>query len=231
MRTACFVIRLLFVCYSGSDGMEYTTVGQSAKAEFVEKRSRFIGYAMPVDTEEQAAEFIASKRSEHWDATHNVYAYSIREGMLCRYSDDGEPSGTAGMPVLSVLTKGNITDAVIVVTRYFGGVLLGTGGLVRAYSHAAQIAVEAAGIVMMKSFDVMRLECGYTDYGRVSAVIPENGGIITGTDFTDKVELSFRVVPELARNLAKKLADATAGRVTMSKTGEVIAPSEAVYTR
>ena len=206
--------------------MQYTTIKQSAQAEFVEKRSRFIGYAVPVSEEEQATAFIAEIRSKHWDATHNVYAYSIREGGLCRYSDDGEPSGTAGMPTLSVLTKGNITDAVVVVTRYFGGVLLGTGGLVRAYSHAAALAVEAAGIVTMRSFAVMRIECDYTAYGRVASLIPECGGYIIDTAFTDRVEVSFRIIPETVGSFEKKLADATAGKAILTQTGETIAPDE-----
>ena len=206
--------------------MQYTTIKQSAQAEFVEKRSRFIGSARPVSEEEKAIEFIEQIRRKHWDATHNVYAYSIREGGLCRYSDDGEPSGTAGMPTLSVLTKGGITDAVVVVTRYFGGVLLGTGGLVRAYSHAAALAVETAGIVTMRSFAVMRIECDYTAYGRVASLIPECGGYITDTAFTDRVEVEFRIVPETVGAFEKKLADATAGKALLTQTGETIAPDE-----
>ena len=116
---------------------EYQTLTREAQYEFTEKRSRFIGYARPVTTEQEALDFIAAIRSKHWDAKHNVYAYRLREGHISRYSDDGEPSGTAGIPVLSVLQKGDLTDCVIVVTRYFGGILLGGGGLVRAYSHAA----------------------------------------------------------------------------------------------
>ncbi len=203
--------------------MQYTTISQSAAEEFIEKRSRFIGYALPVSREEDAVAFINEKRSQHWDATHNVYAYAIRDGSLTRYSDDGEPSGTAGMPVLSVLTKGGITDAVIVVTRYFGGVLLGTGGLVRAYSHAARIAVEAAGIITMKTFELLRTECPYDLYGKVAAVVPECGGLITGSEFTDRVSLDVRVLPELRGALEKRLADATAGKVKLEKVGETVA--------
>ena len=123
--------------------MQYRTIRAAASAEFVEKRSRFIGYISPVTTQEDAAAFIDSIRSKHWDATHNVPAYIIREGNICRFSDDGEPQGTAGMPALNVLQKEGLTDCVLVVTRYFGGILLGGGGLVRAYSHAAKIAVDA----------------------------------------------------------------------------------------
>ena len=123
---------------------EYRTLHSSSQDEFTEKRSRFIGYACPVTTEDEALAFIAKIKKQHWDAKHNVYAYVLRDWQIRRYSDDGEPQGTAGIPVLDVLIKGDVTDAVIVVTRYFGGILLGGGGLVRAYGHAASIAVRAA---------------------------------------------------------------------------------------
>ena len=128
---------------------DYLTLRKESSDEFIEKRSRFIGYAKPVTTQEEAMDFINAIRAKHWDATHNVYAYVLRDGQSRRYSDDGEPSGTAGVPVLDVLLKENITDCVVVATRYFGGVLLGAGGLVRAYSHTSKIAVEAAGIMKM----------------------------------------------------------------------------------
>ena len=111
---------------------DYKTVRRAAQDEFTEKRSRFIGYCAPVSTEAEATAFIEQLRRRHWDARHNVYAYSLREGNIRRYSDDGEPSGTAGMPVLDVIVKNGVCDVCVVVTRYFGGVLLGTGGVVRA---------------------------------------------------------------------------------------------------
>lgn len=191
--------------------MEYTTVLRECSAEFIEKRSRFIGHIKPVTTEEEAIAFIEEKRSKYWDATHNVYAYSLREGNICRYSDDGEPGGTAGMPVLSVLTKPGITDAVIVVTRYFGGILLGGGGLVRAYSHSASIAVEESGLLIMRQCAVCRLECDYSSYGRVASLIPEMGGIIDDSQFTDKVELTFHMTADQLAAMQPRLADATCG--------------------
>ena len=148
--------------------MEYKTIRQAASAEFVEKRSRFIGYISPVQTPEQAAEFIDSIKSQHWDATHNVPAYILREGNLCRFSDDGEPQGTAGMPVLSVMQKEGVTDCAIVVTRYFGGILLGGGGLVRAYSHSAKLALDAGGIVTRALCSIVRVRSDYTFYGRLN---------------------------------------------------------------
>ena len=147
---------------------DYKTVAREASDEFVEKRSRFIGYVKPVKTEEEAVAFINQKRSEHWDARHNVYAYSLREGNIKRYSDDGEPSGTAGMPVLDVIVKNEIYDVCVVVTRYFGGVLLGTGGLVRAYSQGSKIALESGGIVLMQSCSLCGVSCSYNRYGKVS---------------------------------------------------------------
>ncbi len=124
--------------------MEYITIKEFATDDFVEKKSRFIGYIMPVKTEQEATDFITKISKKHHDATHNVYAYILRDGQVKRYSDNGEPQGTAGIPVLDVLQKEGLVDICIVVTRYFGGVMLGAGGLVRAYSHCASIAVRAA---------------------------------------------------------------------------------------
>ena len=198
---------------------EYRTIAQAAQDEFVEKRSRFIGYARPVQTEEEAQAFIAEMKSRHWDATHNVYAYILREGNIQRYSDDGEPQGTAGIPTLDVLQKSHVTDVAVVVTRYFGGILLGGGGLVRAYSHSASIALKAAGIITMKECSLLMLSCDYSRYGRVSSLIPECGGIIDDTDFAGDVTLSFHMAPELMGSFARKLADATNGQVTFEECG------------
>jgi len=200
--------------------MEYTTVLRECSVEFIERRSRFIGHIKPVISEEEAIAFIEEKRSKFWDATHNVYAYSLREGNICRYSDDGEPGGTAGMPVLSVLTKPGITDAVIVVTRYFGGILLGGGGLVRAYSHSASLAVEESGLLVMRLCQICRLECDYGAYGRVAALIPELGGVIDDSQFTDKVELTFHMTSDQLTALQPRLADATCGACQAEVTGE-----------
>ena len=198
---------------------EYRTIAQAAQDEFVEKRSRFIGYARPVQTEEEAQAFIAEMKSRHWDATHNVYAYILREGNIQRYSDDGEPQGTAGIPTLDVLQTSHVTDVAVVVTRYFGGILLGGGGLVRAYSHGASIALKAAGIITMKECSLLMLSCDYSRYGRVSSLIPECGGIIDDTDFAGDVTLSFHMAPELMGSFARKLADATNGQVTFEECG------------
>lgn len=192
---------------------DYLTLERAACAEFIERRSRFIGHCKPVGREEEATAFIAEIKARHWDASHNVYAYVLREGQLRRYSDDGEPQGTAGIPVLDVLQKSGVTDTVVVVTRYFGGVLLGAGGLVRAYSHGAKLAVEAGGVIQMRLCKELSLCCEYTQYGKISALIPSEGGVIDDTIFTDRVEILFHLSADGAGNIEKKLADSTSGTV------------------
>lgn len=198
----------------------YKTVALETCDEFTEKRSRFIGYIKPVTTEADAIAFIQSIKSKHWDAKHNVYAYCLREGQIKRYSDDGEPQGTAGIPTLDVLLKTGITDVVVVVTRYFGGILLGGGGLVRAYSHAARLAVAAAGIVTMQVCQLCKLTCDYNQYGKVSALIPECGGIVDDSIFAEDVTIEFHMTEQARSGFAKKLADATCGSVTVEVVGE-----------
>ena len=200
--------------------MTYQTVPCAASAEFVERRSRFIGYIRPVATQAAADAFVEEVRAMHRTATHHVYAYLLREGNFQRYSDDGEPQGTAGVPVLNVLLKNNITDTAVVVVRYFGGVLLGAGGLVRAYSAGAAAALRAAGIVSMVSCKLLSLSCDYGRYGRVSAIIPEHGGVIESTSFTDTVSLRFYLRPEALPAFQRALADATNGQVEASVEGE-----------
>lgn len=199
---------------------DYKTVLKEAQGEFVEKRSRFIGYCKPVKTEQEAIEFINEKRSQHWNATHNVYAYSLREGNIKRYTDDGEPSGTAGMPMLDVITKNEIYDVCIVVTRYFGGVLLGTGGLVRAYSQGAKVALEAGEVVMMQSCLMCTAKCTYNQYGKVSSLIMESGAVIDDTVYEADVLIKFHLSPQLLPQLNKKLADSTAGEVCAESDSE-----------
>ena len=199
---------------------DYLTLRKEASDEFIEKRSRFIGYAKPVTTQEEAMDFINSIRSKHWDATHNVYAYVLRDGQSRRYSDDGEPSGTAGVPVLDVLLKENITDCVVVATRYFGGVLLGAGGLVRAYSHTSKIAVEAAGIVKMSICAVMSVTCDYNYYGRLTSLIPEFEGVTEDTDFGENVTVKFYLPVANEPLFSAKLIDSSFGKFSAVKLGE-----------
>lgn len=201
--------------------MEYKTVNKEACDEFIEKRSRFIGYIKPVTTKEEAVDFINSIKSKHWDATHNVYAYVLRDGQTRRYSDDGEPQGTAGIPVLDVLLKENLTDCVVVATRYFGGILLGGGGLVRAYSHTAKIAVDAGGIATMRLCAIMSVQCDYNFYGRLNSLVPEFDGIVDDTDFGENVTMKFRIPADREQEFQKKLIDTSFGKFSAEKTGEI----------
>lgn len=191
----------------------YKTIKLEAFDEFVEKRSRFIGYAKPVKTEAQAIEFINKIKKEHWDARHNCYAYSLREGGVKRYSDDGEPQGTAGVPMLDVINKNGIVDAVVVVTRYFGGVLLGTGGLARAYSQGAKIALNASGIITMSVCCECVAHCKYNLYGKLNTIIINKNGVIDNIEYSDNVTLNFHIPAEKIFSLEKEFADATSGEV------------------
>lgn len=199
---------------------EYRTIGEAARAEFVERRSRFIGRVWPVSSEAAAQAAIADIRKEEWDATHNVYAYLLRDGQIQRYSDDGEPQGTAGIPVLEVLQKNGVTDCLCVVTRYFGGVLLGAGGLVRAYAHAAALAVRAAGIVRMAPCAVGRVRCDYSQYGRVGPLLEAQGALLRDTAFTDAVTLTVAVPLERLPALTRALTEASAGTLAFEKQTE-----------
>ncbi len=200
----------------------YKTLKISSSDEFEEKRSRFIGYASPVKTEKEALDFIADIKQKHWDAKHNVYAYCIRNGGIMRYSDDGEPQGTAGMPVLSVIQKEKLTDCVVVVTRYFGGILLGGGGLVRAYSHAAKLGIDSAGIIVMEPWNVYSLVCDYTFYSKIETFIRDSDGVIMDSEFTDNVKLKFRIKTETQTDFINKLADLTNGKAEISFEKTVI---------
>ncbi len=199
---------------------EYRTVAEEGSVEFTERRSRFIGFAKPVITEEEAVSFINEVKSKHWNASHNVYAYSVRAGQVKRYSDDGEPQGTAGIPTLDVILKSDVTDVAVVVTRYFGGTLLGAGGLVRAYSHAASIALEQAKIITMRTCLIAEVCCDYSQYGRLAALIPENGGAVDHVDYTDLIKIFFHMSDDHLNVFRQKLADATCGQSEILTHGE-----------
>ena len=205
---------------------EYKTLRAPASDEFTEKRSRFIGYAQPVSTQVEAAAFIERIKKQHHDATHNVFAYLLREGQLERYSDDGEPQGTAGIPVLDVLRKQGVTNCAVVVTRYFGGILLGAGGLVRAYSHAAAIALGKAGIVTMAHCAILDIACDYSFYGKLAVCIPEWGGIVEDTQFGGAVTVRVRIHATLGDSFCAKLTDASNGRFQAVQTGECCAAAD-----
>lgn len=199
---------------------DYKTVAGEYSAEFVEKRSRFIGYIAPAGTPEEAADFINSIRAKHWDATHNVYAWALRDGQQSRYSDDGEPQGTAGLPVLGVLQKSGLTDAVIVVTRYFGGILLGGGGLVRAYSHSAALAVEGAQVLDMRLCRVFTVDSDYTLYGKITRMLPKFDIVQQNIEFGASVVLTLAALPEDYDAFCRELTEASAGSVSPVLIGE-----------
>lgn len=194
--------------------MQYQTIAKAAQDEFVEKRSRFIGYAKPVVTEAEAIAFVEEIRAKHREATHNVYAYIVRENNIARYSDDGEPHGTAGMPVLEVMRGAELQDLAVVVTRYFGGTLLGTGGLVRAYGKGAKIAIEAAGIVRMALCDVCSMTFDYSYYARLQALVYRFGGTIRDSDFGSLVTLRFALPEEQSEAFGAALTETTFGDVS-----------------
>ena len=197
----------------------YTTIKREAVAEFEEKRSLFIGHAKPVKTEEEAAEFIKEKKREFADATHNVFGYIIKNGICARYSDDGEPQGTAGMPVLDTIRKSGVTDACVVVTRYFGGILLGAGGLVRAYSNGAKIALEAAEIITYERYAVMSVKASYSDYQKLQPVLFKAMAVIDDTEFSDSVTVTFAVKEAVAPSLSTKINEITSGRAEVKSLG------------
>ncbi len=201
----------------------YKTIRQRSSDEYIVKKSRFIGHIAPVTTVEEAMDFIGEIKQKHWDATHNVYAYILRDGQLKRYSDDGEPQGTAGIPVLDVLEKSGVVDCAVVVTRYFGGIMLGAGGLVRAYSHSASIAVGAGGIVTRALCANLSVKCDYYFYGKLSSLVPEEGGVIEDTIFEDNVTLLFRLPVGQVDAFNAKLVDISNGRYRVEKLGEIFA--------
>ena len=198
---------------------EYFVPTAQATAEFTEKRSRFIGHIWDTDTEEQALACIKQMREQHWDARHNVYAYIIHGGAM-RYSDDGEPQGTAGMPVLEVLRRAELNNVCCVVTRYFGGILLGAGGLVRAYAKSASLAVEAAGISVMRVWDQVEIPCPYALFERVKLELAAFDGQLETAQYGAQVDIralipAARTAPFLAR-----LTDLSAGKLNCHVAGQ-----------
>ncbi len=180
--------------------------------EFVEKKSTFIGYSTFVKNEEEALEIIKQKKKEFQDATHNVYAYVIGES-IARYSDDNEPQGTAGMPVLNAIRMSGISDVLVVVTRYFGGILLGAGGLVRAYSTAASMSLNSAETVVYEDYRVLEILCSYSDYGKLSTEIAQIDAKTDSLDFADNVKIQIAIKEEIAEQFIKSITDLFNGRI------------------
>ena len=191
----------------------YTTVHHHATFEYEDRKSIFIGEAMPVSTEEEALSFIESVKKEYPDARHHVYAYVLRDNSIMRFTDDGEPQGTAGMPVLDVIRKNGLTDIAVIVTRYFGGTLLGTGGLVRAYTASALGAVKEAEIITYDIYSTVSIEASYSDYQKFTPIFTDTGFRNEGIRYTDKVIISGSVRKINLDILLDKLIQATSGRV------------------
>ena len=198
---------------------EYLIPTGFGEAEFIEKKSRLIGRIWCVETEEEARARIQEMKKQHYDATHNCWAYIIHGGAV-RFSDDGEPGGTAGMPMLQVLQREGLNNVVCVVTRYFGGILLGAGGLVRAYTKGAKIAVDAAGKSMKRVWTVVYLPCPYSFYERVKLEVEAFGGIIRNTDFGAEVELELLFPEAQTQSFLDRLTDMTAGTVEAMEIGQ-----------
>lgn len=202
----------------------YTTLEHEGQDEFEERRSVFIGHAAHAGTEEEAMAFIKQKQKEYADATHNVWAYRLSRGTstetAARYSDDGEPQGSSGLPTLEAIRKKGVFDAVVVTTRYFGGILLGVGGLIRAYSHGASLALEAAGIITYEKYREFMLDTTYSDYQLILQELSRFGVLTDDSEFTDRVTLTLAIKAPRYAELEERLSELTAGRCFLMETGE-----------
>ncbi len=200
---------------------DYTTLKEYASYTYEEKKSVFIGECAPVTSESEAISFINNIKKKYPDARHHVYAYILRENSIMRYSDDHEPQGTAGMPVLDSMRKRGVTDAVVVVTRYFGGTLLGTGGLVRAYTEAASGAVTLSGVITYTTFKKCSITVSYSDYQKIQSVLADAEFRTDETDFRETVTLRGRILLPRVDALCKALSEQTGGRSCVEMGDEV----------
>ena len=198
---------------------EYFIPTGSGESEYTEKRSRFLGHIRCVESEDEAKAFIAETKKKYYDARHNCWCYIIKGGAE-RYGDDGEPQGTAGIPMLEVLRREGVTNAVCVVTRYFGGVLLGAGGLLRAYTKTAKDALDAAGISVVRRWVEAELPCSYSQAEKLKNEIVSAGGTVSEMEYAADVTIKVLVPEELAEDFKAKIFDITAGTVEVAVTGE-----------
>ena len=195
----------------------YKTLHKFGVDEYIVEKSTFIGYAKPIKTEEEAIEFINEIKKKHKDATHNVWAYTIGENMnIQRYCDDGEPQGTAGIPTLEVIKKEDLRDVVVVVTRYFGGIKLGAGGLVRAYTKGAKVGIEAGIVIEKVKYSEVKIKIEYTQLGRIQNEIMNLGFKVKDTIYSEDVELIVYVRNEEAQSLMDRIIDITSGTADVS---------------
>ncbi len=199
---------------------EYYIPTASAEAELVEKRSRFIGQVKPVETEEEARAFVEQVKKKHYDARHNCWCYRLRDGDVERYSDDGEPQGTAGQPMLNVFQREEVTNVVCVVTRYFGGVLLGAGGLVRAYTQSAKDALDAAGISVVRRWVEAAVPCPYSFFDRVRLEVEAHGGVLGETEYAADVTVHALLPEGQVEAFSARMTELTAGGTAVQIMGE-----------
>ena len=202
---------------------DYIIPAGYGEAEYIDKKSRFIGQVQHVESVSEAMAFIESVRKKYADATHNVWAYVLADGQM-RWSDDGEPGGTSGQPTLNVFRSANVCDVVCVVTRYFGGILLGSGGLVRAYSKAASMALEAAGRARMAEWQSVAVECSYAHYERLRRLLEGEGAQDMAGDFAEFVTVTCLLPAGVPEQIGGRITDMTAGGARMSVLGSVFRP-------
>lgn len=199
---------------------EYYIPTEAAEAELVEKRSRFIGQVRPVETEEEARAFVEQVKKKHYDARHNCWCYRLRDGGVERYSDDGEPQGTAGQPMLNVFQREEVTNVVCVVTRYFGGVLLGAGGLVRAYTQSAKDALDAAGVSVVRRWVQAAVPCPYSFFDRVKLEVEAHGGVLGETEYAADVTVHALLPEGQVETFSARMTELTAGGTEVQILGE-----------
>ena len=202
---------------------EYYIPAGPGEAEFVEKRSSFLGHVRMVETEEDAKAFVQAVKKEHYDARHNCWCYAIKDGPT-RYSDDGEPQGTAGVPMLEVFQRQGITNFVCVVTRYFGGILLGAGGLLRAYTKSAKDALDAAGVAVVRRWVEVGIPCSYSQFERLKLETEAYSGIITDIEYGADVTIMALIPEEDADKFSARILDMTGGTVEVITLGEAFRP-------
>ena len=202
---------------------EYFIPAGAGEAEFVEKRSSFLGHVRYVETEDEAKAFVTEMKKKFYDARHNCWCYIIKDGAVS-YSDDGEPQGTAGIPMLEVLKREGVTNVVCVVTRYFGGVLLGTGGLLRAYTKSAKDALDAAGICVVRRWVKAEIACSYAMLERLKTECTAIGGVVADIEYSADVCLKLLLPEDKADAFSQRTADVTAGASELEITGEEFKP-------
>ena len=202
---------------------EYFIPAGDGEAEFTEKRSSFLGHVRMVETEDEAKTFVAEMKKKYYDARHNCWCYIIKDGAV-RYSDDGEPQGTAGIPMLEVLKREGVTNVVCVVTRYFGGVLLGTGGLLRAYTKSAKDALDAAGISVVRRWIKAELPCTYSLLERLKLECTAANGLVSDVEYSTDVCLKLLLPEDGVEDFSRRVADVTAGTSKLAIIGEVYKP-------